>query len=300
MMFSSKERAFYANRITIIGSVINFFLTIFKLFAGIFGRSTAMIADGVHSLSDFATDIVVIFTMSMTKKPRDFNHDYGHGKFETFASFVIGLALLVVGIGIGWNGVKNIISVIGGKTIPSPHYIALIAAAISIVVKEFLYRWTVKVGKKIDSLAVIANGWHHRSDAFSSVGTLIGIGGAIILGKQWTILDPIAGVVVSLFIAKVALQIIFESTNELLECSLSESEKSKLLEIIESVQGVKEPHNLKTRKIGSVIAIDIHIRVNPHLTVVESHKIATSVEKIVKKNYGEETFISVHVEPEKI
>ncbi len=298
-MFSSKERAFQANRITIVGSVVNFILMAFKLVSGILGGSTAMVADAIHSLSDFATDIVVLVTMGITKIPQDSNHDYGHGKFETLASFIIGVSLLFVGIGIGWNGVKSVLEVLNGKTLPSPHYIALIAASVSIIVKEILYRWTVKVGKRINSQAVIANAWHHRSDALSSIGTLIGIGGAIILGSKWTILDLIAGVVVSVFIIKVAIQISLESINQLLECSLTLEEKEKLLKLINSVEGVKDPHRLKTRKIGNNIAVDIHIRVNPRLTVSESHSIATQIENKIIEEYGNESFILVHVEPEK-
>lgn len=264
------------------------------------GNSTAMVADAIHSLSDFATDIVVILTMRITKKPGDIDHDYGHGKFETLAALIIGGALLVVGLGIGWSGIHKVIDVVmKGKTIPRPHYIALIAAAVSIVVKEWLYRWTVVVGRKINSQAVIANAWHHRSDAFSSIGTLLGIGGAILLGSKWIILDPIAGIVVSVFILHVAIQISLESIRELLESSLSVEEKEKLLELIRSVKGVKDPHNLKTRKIGNSIAIDIHIRVHPQLTVSQSHDIASETENLIKKTYGNETFISVHIEPEK-
>ncbi|HPO49532.1 MAG TPA: cation diffusion facilitator family transporter, partial [Spirochaetota bacterium] len=151
----------------------------------------------------------------------------------------------------------------------------------------------------INSQAVIANAWHHRSDALSSIGTLIGIGGAIILGSKWTILDPIAGVVVSVFIIKVAIQISLESINQLLECSLTLEEKEKLLKLINSVEGVKDPHRLKTRKIGNNIAVDIHIRVNPRLTVSESHSIATQIENKIIEEYGNESFILVHVEPEK-
>lgn len=298
-MYSNKERAFQANRVTIIGSILNVILTAFKLIAGIFGRSSAMIADAIHSLSDFATDIVVIITMGMTKKPQDSNHDYGHGKFETLASVIIGASLLFVGLGLGWNGIKNVVKTLKGTPLPPPHYIALVAAFVSIIVKEWLYRWTVSVGKKINSPAVIANAWHHRSDAFSSLGTLAGIGGAIILGNKWTILDPIAGIVVSAFIVKVALQISFESVNQLLERSLSDEEKKSIISTIQNVEGVADPHHLKTRRIGANVAIDVHIRVNPLLTVLESHNITTKIECSLKKCYGEETFISIHVEPEK-
>jgi cation diffusion facilitator family transporter len=296
-MLSQKERAFQANRVTLAGSAINFILTSFKLFAGIYGRSTAMVADAIHSLSDFATDIVVIVSMGISRKPKDSSHDYGHGKFETLATFIIGGALLAVGFGIGYNGIKSIIAFFQGAEIEKPGLIALIAAVISIVSKEALYRWTVVVGRKINSQAVIANAWHHRSDAFSSIGTMVGIGGAIFLGEKWRILDPLAGVIVSLFILKVAIQITLGSLNELMESSLSEKEKNKIISLVTSVEGASQPHNLRTRKIGNNIAMDIHIRVNPQLNVSQAHEIATAVETVIRENFGSDSFVSVHVEP---
>ena len=256
-----------------------------------------MIADAVHSLSDFATDLVVVVTLFMTQKPKDANHDYGHGKFETLATLIIGVSLLFVGIGIGWNGLQRVIDAVNGEILPAPHYIALYAAVLSISAKELLYRYTVKTGKAINSQAVIANAWHHRSDALSLIGICFGIGGVFFLWQNLTILDPIAGMVVSIFILKVSIQLSLESINQLLECSLPKKEKEKLLDLITSFEEVQEPHNLKTRKIGNNIAVDIHIRVNPSLTVAESHSIATKIEQKIKTHYGNESFVSVHIEP---
>jgi len=294
---SQNERVDRANRVTLVGSAVNFILTGFKLAAGLLGNSAAMIADAVHSLSDFATDLVVLLTMRITRQPTDPGHDYGHGKFETLATMIIGVALLLVGAGIGWSGIKTIHGVTHGESVPRPHVIALIAAAVSILAKEWLYRWTAAVGRLIHSQAVIANAWHHRSDALSSVGTLVGIGGAILLGENWTILDPIASIAVSFFILRVALQISYGSMSEMLESALPPEDKARILQLAQSVEGVSDPHNLRTRRIGNCIATELHVRVDASLTVCEGHHIATEVEHRVKEAFGQGTLITVHVEP---
>ncbi len=292
-------RAKSANSVTWVGFFANITLTIFKLAAGIQGKSGAMLADAIHSLSDFITDVVVLVSFRMVKKPADEDHDYGHGKYETLATSFIGIALLVVGLGIFYNGARNIWAVLVLKQpIDAPGIIALIAAVVSIVTKEWLYRYTVKVGKQINSQAVVANAWHHRSDAFSSIGTLIGIGGAIILGNQWRILDPLAAVVVSFFILKVAWQIAVGSIRELLEESLDENTKKNILEIVGNVGGVLEPHDLKTRKNGNRIVVDIHVRVKNDTTIVDAHNLNNVIEFRLKEKYGENTLINIHTEPE--
>ncbi len=298
-VFVEEKRASKANYVTWIGFITNLILTVFKLFAGIYGRSNAMIADAVHSLSDFATDIVVIVSFRIVKKPIDKEHDYGHGKFETLATAIIGIALFAVGVGILYNGSSNIYaSCIKAKKIEQPGIIAFIAAFISIIIKEWLYRFTIKSGKEINSTAVIANAWHHRSDAFSSIGTLIGIGGAIILGEKWRILDPIAGVIVSFFILKVAYDISLNSFKELLEESLDDNIEQEILSIITTESGALNPHNLRTRKIGNNVAIEVHIRVKNHLSIVEAHNIAHAIEMKLKLKFGMQSFISIHTEPE--
>ncbi len=293
------ERAALATRATVLGSVVNFALTGFKLAAGLLGGSAAMVADAIHSLSDFATDLVVLLTMRITRRPTDADHDYGHGKFETLATMIIGVALLLVGAGIGWSGIKTIHGATHGEPVPMPHLIALVAAAVSIVVKEWLYRWTVGVGRRINSSAVLANAWHHRSDALSSLGTLAGIGGAIFLGRSWTILDPIASIVVSFFILRVALQICHGSLNEMLESALPPADKARILELARSVEGVEDPHNLRTRRLGNNIAAELHVRVDADLSVREGHRIASEVERRIRAAFGNDTFVTVHVEPRK-
>lgn len=293
----SRERSIY--RVTIVGSIVNFLLLVFKFIAGIVGHSAAMIADAVHSLSDFVTDIIVIVFVRISAKPADSSHGYGHGKFETLATAIIGAVLLAVAAGIFYSGGKDIWAAAHGATLPAPGKIALVAAFVSIALKEALYQYTVYKGSKLNSQAVIANAWHHRSDAFSSVGTLLGVGGAIAGGERWHILDPIAAIVVSLFIAKIALSILRNSMEELLEHSLPASIEEDILHTILTVDGVSAPHHLRTRRIGNNYAIEVHIRIDGNATLTEAHRITTMVERRLKERYGEGTHINIHTEPTK-
>lgn len=215
---ATREKDIY--RVTVVGSVVNFLLLVFKFFAGIVGHSAAMLADAVHSLSDFITDIIVIVFVRISAKPEDEGHDYGHGKYETLATAIIGVFLLFVGFGIFWNGASSIYRFLQGGSLQEPGMLALVAALVSIVFKEVLYQYTVFKGRKLNSQAVVANAWHHRSDALSSIGTAVGIGGAILLGDHWRVLDPVAAVIVSFFIMKVAVQLLIPCVDELLEKSL--------------------------------------------------------------------------------
>ncbi|PTX16658.1 cation diffusion facilitator family transporter [Halanaerobium congolense] len=292
-------RAKKANKITWIGFFANLILTSVKLIAGIIGNSTAMIADAIHSLSDFTTDIIILISFKIVRKPSDKDHNYGHGKFETLATTIIGIALFVVGIGILYSSGENIYSAMLLKTnLESPRIIALITALLSMITKEILFRITLKAGEEINSSAVIANAWHHRSDAFSSIGTFIGIGGSILLGDNWRVLDPIAATIVSIFIMKTAYGISIGSIKELLEESLDDSTNKNILEIIENINQVISPHELKTRRVGNKIIIDIHINVKNNLSIVEAHKINDEIERKIKKIYGDNTIINIHTEPE--
>lgn len=296
---SEEVRAGKASRVTWVGFMFNVLLTLLKFGAGVIGHSGAMIADAIHSLSDFITDLVVLASFRIVRKPADEDHDYGHGKFETLASVFIGLALFVVGFGILYNGSEKIYAVLVLKEqIAPPGWIALVAAVFSVVTKEWLYRYTVATGNKIHSQAVVANAWHHRSDAFSSLGTFAGIGGAILLGARWRILDPLAAVVVSFFILRVAWKIFYEGIRELLEVSLDEESKRQIMAIVGEVEGVLEPHDLRTRRNGSRIVVDIHIRVKNETTIVEAHNINNIIEFRLREAYGENTMISIHTEPE--
>ncbi len=285
-------------RVTLIGSIGNFFLLAFKFAAGILGHSSAMIADAVHSFSDFVTDIIVLLFVHISSKPKDEGHDYGHGKFETLATSVIGIVLLAVGIGLFWEGLRKVIGFyFRGEVLESPGNIALFAALISIVIKEFLYRLTLRVGRRRSSQAVIANAWHHRSDAFSSIGTALGIGGAILLGPKWRVLDPLAAVVVSVFIIKVALQLVLPAINDLLEKSLPKEIEDEILAIMTENPEVKDPHNLRTRRIGNDFAIEAHIRVDGLTSVERAHLLTRQIEARLREKFGRDTHIALHVEP---
>lgn len=283
--------------VTYIGGIVNILLIIFKFTAGFLGRSSAMMADAVHSFSDFVTDVIVIAFVKISGKPKDVNHDYGHGKFETLATLLIGTILLFVGIGIAYNGISTIISVMNGAVLPSPGIIALIGAFASIISKEILFRYTVVRGKKLNSDAVIANAWHHRSDAFSSIATAVGITGAILLGNRWTVLDPLAGVLVSFFILKTALELIKPSLDELLEKSLPQSTEEDIERLTYGVEGVTNLHNLKTRKIGDYCAIEFSVCMDGNIILAEIHIIITKIENLLREKYGEKSHIIIHVEP---
>ena len=292
-----RERAIF--KVTIVGGIVNAMLLAFKFVAGILGHSAAMVADAVHSLSDFFTDVIVVVFVHIANKPKDKGHDYGHGKFETMATLMIGFVLLLVGVGIAWSSAENIWGVLHGETLARPGMLALIAAAVSIIFKEALYWYTVVRGKKLRSDAVMANAWHHRSDAFSSVATIIGIGGAILLGEKWTFLDPLAALLVSFFIVKVSCQLMKPCIDELMERSLPDEVEAEIIAIVGAAPGVGELHNLHTRKIGNNYAIEFHIRMNGHTTLDEAHRVVTEIEIQLREKYGRATHVSIHMEPYK-
>lgn len=294
-MTNNREKEIY--KVTWIGSIVNFLLLVVKFAAGFVGHSAAMIADAVHSLSDFITDVIVVAFVRISGKPEDEGHDYGHGKYETLATAIIGLILFCVGIGIGYNGVSMVVETLSGKPLEAPGLFALVVAGLSIIVKELLFQYTILKGKQLHSQAVVANAWHHRSDAFSSIGALIGIGGAICLGERWRILDPLAAVVVSVFIVKVAVQLLKPCVDELLERSLPTETENRILEIILSFPEISAPHHLRTRRIGNHMAIEVHIRMNGDIPLVEAHSLASRIEQKLKDEFGEETHIGIHMEP---
>ena len=294
---SVREKEIY--KVTLWGGLGNLLLLIFKFVAGFVGHSSAMIADAVHSLSDFVTDIIVVVFVRIAGKPQDESHDYGHGKYETLATAIIGAVLLFVGVGILVNSLKSIIAVFNGVVLEAPSLVALIAAAVSIVVKELLYQYTVFKGKKLNSKAVIANAWHHRSDAFSSIGTLVGIGGAIFLGEKWRVLDPVAAFIVSVFIIKVSVDLVKPCLDELLERSLPKEVEDRILAIILSNPEVSSPHHLRTRRIGNNIAIEAHIRMDGKMSLKDAHEVTKRIEASLKEEFGLDTHIGIHMEPKK-
>ncbi|MBO5426975.1 MAG: cation transporter [Prevotella sp.] len=291
----TRDRQIY--RVTLMGSVVNLILLAGKFAAGILGHSAAMIADAVHSLSDFLTDIVVIGFVRLSCKPADDDHDYGHGKYETVATSIIGMALLAVAVMLGWNGVEKIVRFIQGEIPESPEVIALAAAIASILLKEWIFRVTRKVAHEVGSQALEANAWHHRSDAFSSIGTAIGIGGAVVLGNGWAILDPIAAVIVSGMIALTALRLLRQASGELLEESLPKETVDRIMEIVYEDKLVRDIHNLHTRRIGNRIAIEMHLRLPGTITIEEAHRHASEIERNIRAEFGQETHIMLHIEP---
>lgn len=292
-----EERFEKAVRVTGLGLFVNLGLTLFKLFAGILGNSAAMVADAVHSLSDFLTDIVVIFGFKVAKKPVDNSHNYGHGKIETLSASLVGLMLLVVAGEILLYGLQRTLLFVQGGTLEQPALIALYAALLSVISKEFMYHYTILQARKINSMALTANAWHHRSDALSSLCTLAGIGAAIFLGGKWVVLDPLMAVFLSFIILNVALKIFHSSINELIEASLDEETESQIREIIRNTEGVKALSNLKTRRIGNNIAVDIRIKVDNALDIGEANRISIHVEHNLKKAFGPYTYVLVKAEP---
>ena len=283
-------------RVTITGSIVNIVLLVMKFVAGILGNSAAMVADAVHSLSDFLTDIIVIVLVKLSSKPADKDHDYGHGKYETIATSIIGIALITVSLMLAWNGIDKIIFVVKGGDIESPCMIAFIAAIVSILLKEWVFRVTKKVALEVDSQALEANAWHHRSDALSSIGTAIGIGGAVLLGNSFAVLDPIAAVIVSVFIFIAAYRLLRQASGELLEESLPKETEDKIEEIVYRDSLVSDIHNLHTRRIGSIIAIEMHLRLPGDISLEESHRHATAIERALRDEFGSGTHIMLHIE----
>ena len=292
-----REKEIY--KVTLVGSAGNVFLVIVKFIAGILGHSAAMVADAVHSLSDFLTDVVVLVFVGVSARPQDTSHDYGHGKFETLATLFISLALAGAAIGIIVSGALKFASWLDGEELPAPGRLALWVALLSIAVKELMYQYTARSGRKLESSALTANAWHHRSDALSSVGAAVGIGGAVLLGGRWTVLDPLASIVVGAMLLGVAWKILRPSMGELTDESLPEGVEKEILDILGSGSGVSEPHNLRTRRIGNRIAIEAHIRLDGALTLQEAHDCASAIERRLKDRFGAGTIVTLHMEPTK-
>lgn len=287
-------------RVTIAGSIINILLLAFKFAAGILGHSAAMIADAIHSLTDFVTDAIVLVFVRLGSKPTDRDHDYGHGKYETLASAIIGVSLLVVGMMICYSGVTKTYHAMCGEPLQQPGFIALAAAVASVVLKEWAYRFTVRVGRRCHSEAVVANAWHHRSDALSSVGTTVGIGGAIILGEKWAVLDPLTAIVVSFFIMKAAWSVLSKAVGELTDGSLPKETEDEIESIVNEDKDVSVVHNLCTRRIGNRVAIEMHVRMPGETSLYVAHRHATEIEQRLKQRFGADTHISIHLEPVKV
>lgn len=295
-MSKLKDEVRMGRHVTWVGFWTNVGLSAFKILAGIFGRSSAMIADGIHSASDLLTDVVVLVVIGVSRRKADSSHSYGHGKIETFATFIIALLLGAVGIGIFIDGLERVIRSLGGETLPRPGWIALGMAVVSIIAKEWLFRYTMAAARRIKSSALEANAWHHRSDALSSLATTVGIAGAMFLGVRWRILDPVAAMFVSVLIVVMAWRLASGAVKELVEASLPREVTDRMKHIIVNTPGVKSFHELRTRRNGNRMIVDVHIKVDPQLTIVEGHDIATEVEVRLRDAFSPIS-VNIHIEP---
>lgn len=283
-------------KVTWVGFWSNVGLSVLKVIAGFIGRSSAMVADGVHSASDLITDVAVLLVIGPSRKNADKEHAYGHGKIETLVTFIIALILGLVGIGILIDGVKRAAGCLEGDVVPRPGLVALLMAVVSIVVKEWLFRYTRSAARRISSSSMEANAWHHRSDAFSSITTLVGIAGAMFLGERWRILDPAAAILVSFLIITMAYKMGKQVVNELLETSLPETETSRMRQIISETPGIMSFHRFRSRRNGASRIVDLHIKLDPNLTIVQAHDIASEMERRLRKEFDPIT-VYVHMEP---
>ena len=291
----NREKEIY--KVTLVGSAGNVLLVIVKFIAGILGHSSAMVADAVHSLSDFVTDLIVLVFVRIGARPQDESHDYGHGKFETLATLFVALALVAAAIGIIVSGALKFARWLQGEELEMPGVLALWAALLSILVKEALFRYTLRVGRREDSPAVVANAWHHRSDALSSIGAAIGIGGALLFGGRWAVLDPLASIVVGAMLVKVAWELLRGCTGELTDSSLPADVEREIEEIICSFPEVSQPHNLRTRRIGNRIAIEAHVRLSGTMSLHDAHEIVSAIERRLRERFGHGTLVTIHMEP---
>lgn len=275
---------------SLVTIIVNVLLAGFKIAAGIIGRSNAMIADGVHTLSDVLTTFIVLAGLKISSKEADEKHQYGHEKYESVFAKILSILLLLTGGLIGFESFKILIS----GVVTKPKSIALIAAIISIIVKEAMYWYTIKVAKKIKSISMEADAWHHRSDALSSIGTFLGILGASL---GFPALDPIAGIIVSIFVIKVGVELYIKSVKELTDESASEQLIIEMKEKICSIEGVEEIKSLKSRIFGNKIYVDLEIFVDQNITVKEGHDIAEKVHDKLEREIRDIKHCMVHVEP---
>lgn len=284
-------------KVTLIGSVVNLVLVIFKFLAGIFGHSSAMIADAIHSLSDLLSDFILLCCLKISGRPNDRTHNYGYGKFETMATILIAVCLLATGLGLLWDGIADLKNYFAGQPLPMPNMLAFWAAVISLLSKEALYQYTIQVAKKTDSGALRANAWHHRSDAISSLATLGGVGVPIFMGDSWVILDPIAACIISLFIVAMAYTLGRPALDELMEKALPGREQEEIVDVIVSTPEIRGFHHLRTRRVGHARAVEMHIFLDGDMSLNRAHAIASEIEKNIRASLGPDTYVSVHMEP---
>ena len=278
-------------RIIAIGAIANLLLAALKIAGGIVGRSTAMLADGIHSLSDLLTDVIVLVTHKIGQLPADENHPYGHGRAETIGATLVGAVIIMAGFGLAYESWV----IITTNAFRIPLIPAALAAVLSIIINEILFRFTRSVGEEINSPSLVANAWHHRSDAISSIAALVGIGGAM---AGYPIMDPIAAIIVSVMIVKVGYDIAFRGLSDLMDTALSETETRRIETMINNLPGVIQTHNLRTRRIGGEVLMDVHILVDHEASVTEGHHIAENVRRELIRAMGNVQDVLVHVDTE--
>ena len=289
---SSDERYSEARHVTLVGSVVDLLLGVAKIIVGFVGNSQALIADGVHSLSDLATDIIVLLAMKHGARDADEDHPYGHGRIETLATVILGVALVAVAVGIAYDAGLRLLN---PELLPQPGWLALSVAAVSILSKEAIYHYTMRVARRLDSQLLRANAWHSRSDAISSVVVLLGIAGAM-NGITW--LDAVAAMVVGAMVGKIGIDLAWHSSQELIDHAMEPEQVAKIREAILSVDGVVALHMLRTRRMASDGLVDVHILVDPRCSVSEGHLISDHVRQRVMKNVAGVTEVMVHIDPE--
>lgn len=295
---TTEQRQARIQKVTIVGLIANLFLSVGQVLAGVLGRSAAMVSDGVHSVSDVVLDGVVLIFVRISGHKRDRRLSFGYGKFETFATLLIVVVLIIIGGELFVSGLRGIADVLRGEPREAPRAIALWAAVVSILVKEALYQYTARSGRRVGSPVLEANAWHHRADALSSFGSLIGIGLAMLLGGRWVLLDPLVSCAISLFLIVEAVRMALPALKELLDYSLPDDVTTEMTRIAEQVDGVVDIHCLKTFRNGPSIVAEAHLSVRGDITVTEAHKISTAVEQALINRYGAGTQITLHIEPE--
>ena len=283
-------------RCTLVGMTCDIGLSALKIASGILGRSSAILADGIHSISDTVTDVLVYAMVRLSGKGVDERYRYGRGKYETLAAFLISIILVVVAIGLMSDGLQDVWTALNGETLERPHNIALAVGIVAVIIKEGLYRYTRHKGNKTGSSALKAYAWHHRADALSTAATLLGVAGAMFLGERWRVLDPIAAIAVSVLILVLAYRMGRPAVEELLEVSLPPEEQDRIATVVTGTPGVKAFHNLRTRRNGNLRVVDIHVKVDGDMSVAKSHDITRDIEQRLNDELGE-VMTNIHVEP---
>lgn len=282
-----------ANRVSVVSIIVNIALSVFKLLVGILAHSSALISDAVHSASDVISTIAVIFGVNISARASDKGHQYGHERMESLFSIILAILLFATGIGIGFSGIK---AIIGGNysELKVPGFMAIVAALVSIAVKEWMYHYTIHAAKKINSTALKADAWHHRSDAFSSIGSFVGVLGARI---GFPICDPIASVIICVFIVKAAWDVFYEAVNELVDRAADDETCTKLRQLILAQEGVMGIDDMKTRLFGSKMYVDVEIGADGEQALKKAHDIAQNVHDSIEKEFPEVKHCMVHVNP---